>query len=171
MALGDLRINGSEFVNPKIWKFSKNCQRCEKPLIKQQRKWCAGCAYILSRQSIRAWELRQGEHARWESMQKHQKRKEYSQLLANADSLNMCGFIKLLALAEFYGRDIDEWINESENLSMLNSILHAERELHDMGTAQKTSPDYLAAKAKHEAAIQKQKDYHAEYYRRKKKGL
>jgi hypothetical protein len=95
--------------------------------------------------------------------------REYRALLDHADHINMAGFIKLQALSELFGRDIEEWINANEHLQNLNNILHSERHLHDMGEEQKTSPDYLEAVRMHEAAKKKARDYAREQYARKKK--
>ncbi len=97
--------------------------------------------------------------------------REYRALLDNADHLNMAGFIKLQVLSEFFGRDLEEWISANKHLQNLNSILHSERHLHDMGEAQKTSPEYLEIVKLHKAAKKRARDYaRSQYAKKKKKG-
>jgi hypothetical protein len=63
--------------------------------------------------------------------------REYQALLRNAEKLNMTGFIKLQVLSEYFGRDLEEWINESDNLRGLSQILVRDRTLFDEGERRK----------------------------------
>ena len=58
-------------------------------------------------------------------------KKEYMRLMENADSLSLTEFIRLQALADYFGRDIEEWVNQSKHLLHLNGIIHSERDSYD----------------------------------------
>jgi len=63
--------------------------------------------------------------------------KEYHMLLANSDRLTRRGFVKLMALAEYLGRDLEEWIGENGRLKKMHTSLVAERELLEEADARK----------------------------------
>lgn len=81
--------------------------------------------------------------------------REYQWLLKNSEKLKMRGFIKLLALAEYLGRDLDEWLNESRNLRELSQRLSRERALFEEGERRKKNPE----RVQHDSEILMLSDY------------
>jgi len=60
-------------------------------------------------------------------------RREYQELMEKSDHIKMRGFIRLMTLAEMFGRDMEEWINSVPRLGELQARLMEERRLFDEG--------------------------------------
>jgi hypothetical protein len=70
---------------------------------------------------------------------------EYRSLLGSQDTLSMAGMIRLMALAEYFGRDLDEWIKENEHTRMLMEQIEEERDRWTMTQEyQKAVPKYFS---------------------------
>lgn len=105
---------------------SKVCCDCGKiGLAKFQKKRCSACSKVNRNLSASA-----DQH----SMRKTQSvlRQEYQQLLSNAEYIDMRGFIRLQALSEMFGRDIEEWVNSVPRLAELQARLTEERQSYDL---------------------------------------
>jgi hypothetical protein len=60
-------------------------------------------------------------------------RKEYQDLMERADIISKREFIRLLVLAEIFGRDIEEWVNSVPRLARFQAELSEERRQFDEG--------------------------------------
>lgn len=100
------------------------CLNCGKERPKFRKKWCSKCAKIKRLDAMhnapsvfnRIY-TREGE---W--------RGGYLKLMKNQDTLTKRKLIKLLALAEYFGRDLEEWIKENEHTRELMNEIEKERD-------------------------------------------
>ena len=69
----------------------------------------------------------------------------------------MSEFMRLMAIAEYLGRDFDEWVAESPNLTRLQSILRDTQAEFDRGEAKRTDPVYLEAVRKRKEREERKK--------------
>ena len=104
-------------------------------LAKQNNRVCEDCGQVgiepyqhfLCKACAR---LRITSHSQYTSARLRQ---EYQELMEKSDHIKMREFIRLMTLAEMFGRDLEEWINSVPRLAELQARLMEDRRVFDEG--------------------------------------